>query len=91
MSPFLLMNLQAVLIILVLLMLPCAYRVIVGPSAADRLQAIDAITTLLIGIIVVLAVLQRESMFVDISIALAALGFIGTLVLARYIAERKVF
>jgi multicomponent Na+:H+ antiporter subunit F len=65
--------------------------VAVGPSAADRLQAIDTITSLLIGIIIVLAILRQEWMFVDVGIALAALGFIGTLALARYISEGKVF
>jgi multicomponent Na+:H+ antiporter subunit F len=91
MSAITLFSLQAALIILVALMLPCAYRVTVGSSAADRLQAVDTMTTLLIGIIIVLAILQQEWMFLDIAIALAAFGFIGTLVLARYISEGKVF
>lgn len=91
MSPLLLINLQAALVILVVSLLPCAYRVAVGPTAADRLQAIDTITTLLIGIILLLAIIQREWMFVDIGIALAAFGFIATLALARYISEGKVF
>jgi multisubunit Na+/H+ antiporter MnhF subunit len=91
MSVFALWSLQAALVVLVTLTLPCAYRVAVGPSAADRLQAIDTITSLLIGIIIVLAILRQEWMFVDVGIALAALGFIGTLALARYISEGKVF
>ncbi len=83
--------LQATLIILIGLILPCIQRIAVGPSAADRLQAIDIITTLLIGIIMVLAALRQEWMFVDVGIALAALSFIATLALARYISEGKVF
>jgi len=91
MSVLTLWSLQAALVVLVALMLPCTYRVAVGPSAADRLQAIDTITSLLIGIIIVLAIVRQEWMFVDVGIALAALGFIGTLALARYISEGKVF
>lgn len=91
MSPLVMGILQAVAILLVVLLIPCAYRVWIGPSGADRLQAIDTITTLLIGIIIVLALLQGVSMFVDVAIALAAFGFIGTLALARYISEGKVF
>jgi multicomponent Na+:H+ antiporter subunit F len=91
MSQITLFSLQAALIVLVTLILPCAYRAAVGPSAADRLQAIDTITTLLIGIIVILALVRQEWMFVDIGIALAAFGFIATLALARYISEGKVF
>ena len=91
MSDFVHVGMQAALVVLVLLIIPCAYRVSVGPSAADRLQAVDTITTLFIGIIVVLALLRDTSMFVDIAIALAAFAFIGTLALARYISEGKVF
>jgi multisubunit Na+/H+ antiporter MnhF subunit len=91
MSPITLLSLQLALIILVALLLPCVYRLAVGETPADRLQAIDTMTTLLIGIIVVLASMQQEWMFLDIAIALAACGFVGTLVLARYISEGKVF
>jgi multisubunit Na+/H+ antiporter MnhF subunit len=91
MSPLVQIGLQGALVVLVLLVIPCAYRVWVGPTAADRLQAIDTITTLLIGIIIVLALMQGIGMFMDVAIALAAFAFIGTLALARYISEGKVF
>jgi len=91
MAGILQVSVQAALVILVVLLVPCAYRVWMGPSAADRLQAIDAMTTLLIGIIIVLALLRDTAMFVDVAIALAAFGFIGTIALARYISEGKVF
>lgn len=79
------------LLVLVVLLMPCIHRLYIGPTAADRLQVIDTITTLLIGIIVVLALVRGDSMLVDIAIALAAFGFIGTLALARYISEKRVF
>jgi multisubunit Na+/H+ antiporter MnhF subunit len=82
---------QSALAVLVLLLVVCTYRVWRGPSAADRLQAIDSVTTLLIGIIIVLALVQGTSMLLDVGIALAALSFVGTLAVARYLAEGKVF
>ena len=91
MSSLVQIGLQGALVVLVLLIVPCAYRVWVGPTPADRLQAIDTITTLLIGIIIVLALMQGIGMFMDVAIALAAFAFIGTLALARYISEGKVF
>jgi multisubunit Na+/H+ antiporter MnhF subunit len=91
MSPLALAGLQLGLVVLVILIIPCAYRVWKGPSAAERLQAVDAITTLLMAIIIVLALLQGISMFIDVAIALAAFSFIGTLGMARYISEGKVF
>jgi multisubunit Na+/H+ antiporter MnhF subunit len=85
------LGVQGALIVLVVLIMPCAYRVWIGPSVADRLQAIDTITTLLIGIIIVLAILRNTMMFIDVAIAIAAFGFIGTIALARYISEGKAF
>lgn len=79
------------LIVLVVLLLPCIYRLWKGPSAADRLQVSDTMTTLLIGIIVVLALLRGDRMYVDVALALAAFSFIGTLALARYISEGRLF
>lgn len=87
MSPLMEAGLQLGLIVLVALLIPCAYRVWIGPTAADRLQIIDTMTTLMIGIIVVLALLEGVGMFIDIAIALAAFAFIGTLALARHISE----
>jgi multisubunit Na+/H+ antiporter MnhF subunit len=63
---------QAALAVLVLLLVLSSYRVWVGPSPADRLQAADTMTTLLICIIVALALVQGTSMLVDVGIALAA-------------------
>lgn len=91
MSPLVQIGLQLALTVLVVLVIPCAYRVWVGPTGADRLQAMDTITTLLIGIIVILALLQGIGMFIDVAIGLAAFAFIGTIALARYISEGKVF
>ena len=91
MSYWVQMGVQVALVVLVMLIIPCAYRAWVGPTGPDRLQAIDTITTLLIGIIIVLAVLRNTVMFVDVAIALAAFSFIGTVALARYISEGRAF
>ena len=82
---------NAALIVMVFLLIPCTYRVVVGPSTADRLQAIDTITTLLIGIVVLLAVVQDVPYLVDAAIALAAFSFIATMSIARYLCEGRVF
>ena len=84
-------GLQAALAALVLMLLPCAWRAFKGPSIADRLQAIDAITVLLIAIIIVLTVLSGVGLFVDVALGLAAFGFVATVGAARFLAEGKVF
>ena len=82
---------QGALVILTILLVPCVYRAIVGPEPAERLQAVETITTLLIGIIILLTLVQNSLLVFDIALALAAFGFIATLALARYISERRLF
>lgn len=82
---------RLILLGLVSLLIPASYRVIVGETLPDRLQAVDLITTLLIGIIVMLALVEGAEVFVDMAIALAAFAFIGTISIARYISEGRVF
>lgn len=79
------------LLTLVILLIPATYRVVIGPSPADRLQAIDTITTLLIGIIILLALVQDVPAYIDIGMALAAFSFIATVAIARFLHEGKVF
>lgn len=82
---------QFALIVMIILLIPTTYRVWVGPSPADRLQAVDTITTLLISIIVLLGIAQASILVIDVGIALAAFGFVGTIAIARYLCEGKVF
>ena len=82
---------NAILIVLVVLTLVATYRVVVGPSPADRLQAIDTITLLLIGIIVMLALVQGTALLLDVALALAAFGFVAVVAISRYLCEGRVF
>ncbi len=83
--------LDIALLITVLLIIPCLWRVMIGPSPTDRLQAIDTSTNLLIGIIVLLALVQDAAFIVDVGIALAAFAFVATIAISRYICEGRVF
>ncbi|GAB4516310.1 MAG: hypothetical protein OHK0046_21470 [Anaerolineae bacterium] len=90
-TPFVQTIVDIALVVVVLLLIPCTWRAVVGPSPADRLQAIDTINNLLIGIIVLLALVQDSGFFVDLGIALGALGFVATLAISRYLCEGRVF
>ena len=79
---------RLVLLALVSLLIPASYRIIVGETLPDRLQAMDLITTLLIGIIAMLALVEETEVFVDMAIALAAFAFIGTISIAREIFRK---
>ena len=70
---------------LCLLILPCLYRAIVGPTIIDRMVAVGAIGTKTLIILVLMGFLyDRIAMFIDISMVYAILNFVGTLAAARY-------
>lgn len=90
-SAFVQAAIHLILLALVILLLPASWRVVAGPTLPDRLAAVDLITTLLIGIIVMLALVERTQVFVDMAVALAAFAFVGTISIARYISEGRVY
>jgi multicomponent Na+:H+ antiporter subunit F len=60
-------------------------------STAGRILALDAITLILVALLVLYADANRSSYYMDAALVLSLLAFIATLVLARYHGERKVF
>jgi multicomponent Na+:H+ antiporter subunit F len=89
--PFIGTMLSAALFFLVVMLAFATYRVLRGPSPSDRLQAIEALMTLLIAVIVVVALVVETPSFIDVGIALALFGFVATLSIARYISEGRMF
>jgi multisubunit Na+/H+ antiporter MnhF subunit len=63
-------------------------RLAIGPSLADRVVALDMMTTIIIVFCGIFAVATREASFLDVAIVLALIGFLATVALARY-AERR--
>ena len=72
-------------LVLVALMLLAMVRLFKGPTAADRVVALDAINTLVVAAMIVLAVVFRQVVFVDVAIVYALLAFVGTLYIAKYL------
>jgi multicomponent Na+:H+ antiporter subunit F len=66
----------------------CALRAILGPTAPDRVVAIDALTSLLVAALVVLGVWYRASVYLDVALVYAFLAFLGTLAVAKYLEGR---
>lgn len=65
------------------------WRLVRGPYLADRVLALDLLTMLGIGVIAVFAVRTATSLYMDIAIALALLGFVATAGFARFLLERR--
>ncbi len=68
-----------------------AYRVVKGPTVFDRLIGTNAIATKTIALICLIGYLfGRIDMFIDITLAYAILGFIGSLTIAKYFSAAEV-
>jgi multicomponent Na+:H+ antiporter subunit F len=67
------------------------WRIWRGENVIDRLIGVDLVGTLFLSILVLIALIYRESIFIDLALALAALGFISTIALAKYIADEQMY
>jgi len=63
----------------------CLYRILRGPTPADRIVAIDILGILVIGFCAVLGIPTGRPWYIDIGIAWALQSFIGTIALAKYL------
>lgn len=79
------------LVIYVVLVGAALWRVWRGDNIVDRLLGVDLVTILTLGILVILALITRNSIYIDVALGLAALGFISTIALAKYIADEQMF
>ncbi len=78
-----------VVYILILSSVLILFRVLKGPTAADRIVAIDIFGILIVGLCAVLGIATGRSWYIDIGIAWGLQSFIGTLALAKYLEGRS--
>jgi multicomponent Na+:H+ antiporter subunit F len=79
-----------VVVIAIFAILLCAIRAALGPTAPDRVVAVDAIVTLMVASMVLLGVDYRASIYLDVALVYAFLSFLGTLAIAKYLEGRGV-
>ncbi len=77
------------LYVLILCAFLCLYRILRGPTAADRAVSVDTLGTLIAGFCAVLSLTTGRSWYLDIGIAWALQSFIGTLALSKYLEGRS--
>ena len=61
------------------------YRIFKGPSAADRVVAVDIMTTITAGLMVLFSFYYDRSIFLDVALVYAVLAFLGVIAFARYL------
>lgn len=67
----------------------CLWRILKGPTAADRAVTIDILGILILGFCAILGIPTGRDWYIDIGIAWALQSFISTLALAKYMEGRN--
>ena len=63
-------------------------RLLIGPSLADRVVALDLLSLLGIGIVAAFALTVDQTEFFDIAIVIALVSFMTTIGFARFLEQR---
>jgi len=74
-------------IMIMLLIFLSMIRALAGPTAADRVVAINIITTYTLIIITLIARIYEQVYFLDIAMVYALMGFITTVGVAKYLEK----
>jgi len=76
------------LVMLTIAMAISVIRVVIGPTLADRVLALDMLTVVAMGFVGAIAIRTGLTLYLDIAIGLALLGFLATVAFARYMLSR---
>jgi multisubunit Na+/H+ antiporter MnhF subunit len=57
----------------------------------NRLISLELLGTLVLAVLVLVAIINGQPLLIDVALGLAALGFIGMVAVARYIADQQMF
>ncbi|PJK09274.1 K+/H+ antiporter subunit F [Lysobacteraceae bacterium NML08-0793] len=71
-------------------MLFSLWRLLRGPTAPDRILALDTLYVSAIAQLVLLGMYIKSGIYFEAALIIAMLGFFGTLVLAKYVIRRDI-
>ena len=60
-------------------------RLVKGPTAADRVVALDTMSITVTASLTLLAFYFQRYIYVDVALIYSVLGFIGVIIIARYL------
>ena len=63
-------------------------RLLAGPSAFDRVVGLDTLNIIITAVVVLLALVLKNELYLDIAIVYAILSFLETILFARFLEGR---
>ncbi len=74
---------------LIIALLSALYRLLRGPTLADRVVALDMISMLMVVFLVVFKLISGVNAYMYVAISLALIGFLATVAFAHYIERTR--
>lgn len=68
----------------------CGWRLLRGPSAVDRVLALDTLYINVVALVILLGIQRRTPLLFEAALIVAMLGFASTVALARYLSRGDV-
>ena len=65
------------------------YRVVKGPTVADRMIGLNLITAQTLALLVLISVANGRIIYLDVALVYDIFGFVGILVMTRYFSGKK--
>lgn len=65
------------------------YRVFSGPSNLDRVLALDYLSIVGIGMVIILVLVTNEPMILDLGMCLAFVGFLTAYIFSKFAPKEK--
>lgn len=63
------------------------YRLIKGPTLPDRIVVIDLVASVTIGMIMLIILTTRKTVYIDIAMVIALIVFMGNVAFAKYLKK----
>jgi len=76
--------LDYMILLIGLAMMVAFLRLVIGPKLADRVVAFDTMGIMAISLLILLALRYKSALYLDVAFVFALIGFIGTIVFARF-------
>ncbi len=73
------------------LMLASLYRAAKGPRSADRLIAVNVLTTKTIVLLTLVSAISSQYSFLDVAVAFALMGFATTVVVLKAVLKGRLY
>jgi multicomponent K+:H+ antiporter subunit F len=84
------MAISIALLLFAAAMLLAAWRLLKGPDILDRVLALETLYTNAIAVVILLGLKFATQVYFDAALLMAMLGFIGTVVTARFVGRGDV-